>query len=244
MNNFKIKFRGETLVEVLVAIGILGVVLITSFILVNRGVGTNVSVKNKIIAINIAREGIEGVRNIRDTNWLKYSGNRRNTWNWCIGHTDNRYSYYAIHMDYSGSTCGGGGYKFNIMDPRDIAGSGHENDVEKLDLANNSNYAEGFRLYLTPDKKYTHNNDSNNIKTIFYRQLILHFEKPPECDGNPQNGNSDNYTCTQNSRLHVISRVQWREPLLAGNEAASQSDLIGTIEMETYLYDYLGRDEY
>lgn len=37
--------------------------------------------KERIIAINIAREGLEAVRNIRDTNWLKFSGQRRQCWN-------------------------------------------------------------------------------------------------------------------------------------------------------------------
>jgi len=37
--------------------------------------------KNRIIAINIAREGIEAMRNIRDTNWLKFQSRRRACWN-------------------------------------------------------------------------------------------------------------------------------------------------------------------
>lgn len=37
--------------------------------------------KNRIIAVNVAREGIEAVRNIRDTNWLKFNSKRRQCWN-------------------------------------------------------------------------------------------------------------------------------------------------------------------
>ncbi len=37
--------------------------------------------KNRIIAINIAREGVEAMRNIRDTNWLKFQSRRRQCWN-------------------------------------------------------------------------------------------------------------------------------------------------------------------
>ena len=37
--------------------------------------------KNRIIAINAAREGVEAVRNIRDTNWLKYNSKKRTCWN-------------------------------------------------------------------------------------------------------------------------------------------------------------------
>lgn len=230
MKNFKLKFRGETLAEVLVAIGILGVVLVTSLLLVNRGIGTNVSVKNKIIAINIAREGIEGVRNIRDTNWLKYSGDRRNKW---------LYKQYQIEGGGTGSVGNGvnesfaldfDGSEFTLFDP---------DEQNKLDLSDPSGDWSKYRLYKDSNKRYTHDNNSGtNPATIFYRQIILKTEQPPECSSYTSPNNCSN------SRLHVISRVQWREPLLAGNDAASQSDLIGTIEMETYLYDYLGRDEY
>ena len=37
--------------------------------------------KNRVVAVNIAREGLEAMRNLRDTNWLRYSGNRRECWN-------------------------------------------------------------------------------------------------------------------------------------------------------------------
>lgn len=35
----------------------------------------------RIRAINIAREGIEGMINIRNTNWLRFSSNYTNCWN-------------------------------------------------------------------------------------------------------------------------------------------------------------------
>lgn len=36
--------------------------------------------ENNIKAINIAREGIEGMINIRDTNWLRFSSDKGNCW--------------------------------------------------------------------------------------------------------------------------------------------------------------------
>jgi len=229
MINFKLKNRGESLVEVLVAVGILTIVLGTSFMLLNRGISTNISIKNKIIAINIAREGIEGVRNIRDTNWLKYSGDRRNKWLYDEASVDNvsfSNKMYSIDLEES--------YNRFILKINPIS--------ELLDLKDTSKDFSLYRLYKKNNSfKYTHDpffDSSPNLATIFYRQIQLIPETPPECAGYPPGNN-----CT-NSRLHVISRVQWREHLLAGDGNASQSDLIGTIVMETYLYDYLGRDEY
>ncbi len=49
--------------------------------------------ENNIKAINIAREGIEGMINIRDTNWLRFSSDKSNCWRidgylaTCIGDT-------------------------------------------------------------------------------------------------------------------------------------------------------------
>ncbi|HCW32482.1 TPA: hypothetical protein DGH83_03240 [Candidatus Peregrinibacteria bacterium] len=36
--------------------------------------------ENQIMAYNIAREGVEAIRNIRDTNWLKFPGDHLNCW--------------------------------------------------------------------------------------------------------------------------------------------------------------------
>jgi hypothetical protein len=121
--------------------------------------------------------------------------------------------------------------QFSLFDP---------DEQSSLDLNDTSTDWSKYRLYKNLlNNRYTHNLTSTS-PSIFYRQLILKAEKPEECD----DPSSDKYSCTSNSRLHVISRVQWREPLLAGDETAPTSDLIGTVVMETYLYDYLGRDGY
>jgi hypothetical protein len=39
------------------------------------------STTNKIQAIQIAKQGIEAVTNIRDTNWLRFSSDYPNCWN-------------------------------------------------------------------------------------------------------------------------------------------------------------------
>lgn len=231
MINLRVKNRGESLPEVLVAVGILVVVLVVSLMLVSRGISTNVSVKNKIIALNIAREGLEGMRNIRDTNWLEYSGNRRNKW---------------LYDKVDDANIGSGDYVIDFKDgvesfrlQRNIV------QTNQLNLSDESLDFSSYRLYKNPANysRYTHDPGTapnENTPTIFYRQLILKADKPPECDG----VGSDKYSCDDSSRLHVISRVQWKESLIAGDESASTNSLIGTIVMETYLYDYLDREEY
>ena len=72
---------GESILETIIALGILAIgITLASTIIGSSLRNINLS-KNQIIAINIAREGIEAMRNIRDTNWLKFSNKRRICWN-------------------------------------------------------------------------------------------------------------------------------------------------------------------
>lgn len=62
--------RGFTLVEALVALVVLTIALGPSLILTTNINSTAVVVKNNLIAANLAQEGIEVIRGIRDTNWF------------------------------------------------------------------------------------------------------------------------------------------------------------------------------
>jgi prepilin-type N-terminal cleavage/methylation domain-containing protein len=69
-NNFLKNNKGFTLVETLVAISIFSVSAIALLTILSGGITDINYVKNKFIADNLAVEGIEYVRNIRDTNAL------------------------------------------------------------------------------------------------------------------------------------------------------------------------------
>ncbi|MCK5612996.1 prepilin-type N-terminal cleavage/methylation domain-containing protein [Candidatus Pacearchaeota archaeon] len=73
--------RGETILETIIAMVILAVGVTTAGAIIGYSLRNMNGSKNRIIAINIAREGVEAVRNIRDTNWLKYNSRRRVCWN-------------------------------------------------------------------------------------------------------------------------------------------------------------------
>lgn len=67
--------------EVLVSLIIFTVGMTAAFALLINSVRLNSINKNRIIAVNLAQEGLEVVKNIRDTNWLVYSANQRDCWN-------------------------------------------------------------------------------------------------------------------------------------------------------------------
>lgn len=223
------KQRGDTILEVVVATAILSTVLVATFAILQRAVDTNLNIRNRVVALNIAREGIEAVRNIRDTNWLKYSGDRRGKWlcedtpiepDACEGVTiatdfleDD--TYYTV--DFSTTA-----YRY-YLDRTTM-----QEDIDFLATQANR---EEFRLYLTPTapQRYTHTAGAN-ADTLFYRQIYLDIENP--YDGTPPTFCDNEASCI-NSRLKVISRVYWQEE---GRQRSAT--------LETHLFDFFERDDY
>ena len=229
----KIKLRGESIVEVVTATVILATILVSTFSILGRATQTNANIRNRVIALNIAREGIEGVRNIRDTNWLKYSGNRRDAWlcldstssqNACDSGTggktipdiDSGETYYIIDFDKDDERY----YleKTTFQDPINLSSSTYATDQEEMHL---------YRV-PTPPRRYTHTS-TGYTPTIFYRQLALEVLAPYNTSPTFCTGND---SC-ENARLKVISKVQWKE-----------DGALRTTTLETHLFDFFERNEY
>ncbi len=62
--------RGFTLVEVLIALTLLTTALVPTFLLSSSALQLSNRIKNSLIAANLAQEGVEVVRAIRDANWF------------------------------------------------------------------------------------------------------------------------------------------------------------------------------
>ncbi|EKE28569.1 MAG: hypothetical protein ACD_3C00043G0008 [uncultured bacterium (gcode 4)] len=70
-SRFKNKRRWFTIVELLVAILIFTIWWLSAYLLVYAAIGSSLKAKNEIIAWNLAREKIELIKNMRDTNWVR-----------------------------------------------------------------------------------------------------------------------------------------------------------------------------
>ena len=213
--------RGESLLEVIIAVSILSTIMVSVFSLLIRGSATNVNVTNRVVAINVAREGAEAVRNIRDTNWLKYSGNRRGKWlcldtvaakNACEGTNMSQIQTGVYTVDFSGDD---GRY---YLESQNLG----MQLTDKKTLPINENY----RLYLGAQGRFTHLATGGEV-TKFYRQIYLE----PEAGWLSATCNSEG--CPTQERLLVSVRVQWQE-----------DKAVRYLDIETYLYDFFGRDEY
>ncbi len=71
--NFKQKNqpKGQTMMEMIIALGIVTLITTSVLALAVATIKTSSFSKQKFQAINLAQEGLEIVRNIRDTNWLQ-----------------------------------------------------------------------------------------------------------------------------------------------------------------------------
>lgn len=69
--NNKVRQKGFTLVEAMVAISILSLAVTGPLVIAQKGIGSAIYARDQITASYLAQEGIEYVRNIRDTNRIK-----------------------------------------------------------------------------------------------------------------------------------------------------------------------------
>jgi hypothetical protein len=72
---------GESILEVMITMFIILLAVSTAFRMLNLAFLQKNLTEDRVIAINIAREGMEAVRYIRDYNWLYYGSKRRVCWN-------------------------------------------------------------------------------------------------------------------------------------------------------------------
>ena len=73
MNN--IDNKGFTLIELIIALAVFSVGIMAAFTLALAGLNSSKDNYARIHAVNLAREGLEMIRNERDSNWLKINNN-------------------------------------------------------------------------------------------------------------------------------------------------------------------------
>ncbi|MFA5029200.1 MAG: prepilin-type N-terminal cleavage/methylation domain-containing protein [Patescibacteria group bacterium] len=74
---------GQSLLELIVAMAIINVGLFAVWALFLSNFSGEQEAKARIVGVNLAREGVEAVKNIRDSNWLRLEDNKRCGQNLC-----------------------------------------------------------------------------------------------------------------------------------------------------------------
>ncbi|MBU2082238.1 prepilin-type N-terminal cleavage/methylation domain-containing protein [Patescibacteria group bacterium] len=90
--------RGLTLLETIVAVGLIVVGLVAALSLITTSLFYVSNIYDRLVAANLTAEGIEVVRNIRDNNWLQNRG-----WNSGLADGDYQVAYNLMALSsYNG----------------------------------------------------------------------------------------------------------------------------------------------
>ncbi|MDD3120316.1 MAG: type II secretion system protein [Candidatus Gracilibacteria bacterium] len=186
--------KGMSIIEIVCVLVILTSGIIGTYGIINAGNKLEVGTENKIKAINIAREGIEAVQNIRDTNWIKLSSDYTNCWNTkdydatCIGNS-------SFGNFYSGSyTLINDGFKWylsgTLANGENYSSGTYRNKFTVYIDGNGLTYQTGTLIPLPP---LCDSFLSTNCRTLFTRQINI----------TPVTGTSQ--------KIKVESIVQWSD---------------------------------
>jgi hypothetical protein len=74
------KFRAESIMETIISITVLTLGVAASLTILRTSLLSNSIIGEKIVALNLAIEGIEALKNIRDTNYLRYASDPDSCW--------------------------------------------------------------------------------------------------------------------------------------------------------------------
>lgn len=153
----------------------------------NSSLKFTITTENKIQAIQIAREWIEALTNIRDTNWLLYSSNAKNCWK-----TFNYDSTCIWNSAFTNNIANNWNYRIlRDVNNRWILESA---PISAWDLFSNNDYKDFYKIYLDTNWLYTHWTWTNT--KIFYTRQI----KTSNVD--PGDWNTNNW-------LLITSIVRW-----------------------------------
>ena len=124
--------NGFTLIETIVAVGVITIGLISALALITNSLFYVSNINDRLIAANLVAEGLEVVRNIRDNNWLQSL-----PWNNGLANGDYQTSYNSIALSpYTGNPLlldsGSGFYNYSS--------GANTIYVRKISIANISSY--------------------------------------------------------------------------------------------------------
>lgn len=158
-----------TIAEAMVVIVVIVIWLTWVYKIYSESMKLSNSVETKIQAIQIAREWIEAITNIRDTNWLLYSSDKRNCWK-----TFNYDASCIWNTSFTNNIVNNWNYRISRdTNNRWTLGS----DVSAWDDFSTSAYKNFYKIYSDTNWLYTHS-WTINTKWFFTRQIKTSYIDP------------------------------------------------------------------
>ena len=181
------QYSAFSIIEVLIGIFVFSLGLVSIFAILASSLSINERNKNSIIASNLAREQIELLRNIRDTNYENVQvWNQKDPINGSSIDLFTSWNYYTLENKFSWA------WSSTAFLPI----SWFEEWEDKLAQM------QRYRLCLNSDNIYTYECSGANIETPFYRFLYV-TDKVANDDG------SDSAVVLPSWALRVVSKVIW-----------------------------------
>jgi hypothetical protein len=175
----KYKQAGQTLIETIVAIFILTTTLTAGLALTIYVLSHSDQTFNEIVATNLAREGVDVIKNMRDTNWLEDDA--------VGGSYDLKPDCHDDAVSPQDAACYPRVYE-------GVSGTGYHN----YDLTTDGSYSLqfnptskswslstvlGYGIYLQPDGTYTHTSLASPPK--FFRKVVITRNTGPSFSNGP-----------------------------------------------------------
>ncbi|MFK7779988.1 MAG: hypothetical protein QM490_02475 [Candidatus Gracilibacteria bacterium] len=159
--------KATSIIEAMIVMLIIVTGVTGMYNMFSKSVDLSNTTMNKIQAIQMATQGIEGVTNIRDTNWLLFSSDYKNCWNTlnydasCIGN-DNDDNYKILQDNL--------GYKIyrDSFNRWLLTSTGSSSDYTS------SSYRNFFRVGLK-DGVYAQTGTVDNFRPLFTREIIFNY---------------------------------------------------------------------
>lgn len=188
----KISKKATSIVEAMIVTLIISSWLVWVYKIYDNSNKLSDGVKNKIQAIQIAREWIEAFTNIRDTNWLRFSSNYEDCWNTLNYETDCISSTNINHIIKENEL-----YKIYKNADNRWQLKEHSDNTEDF---SNSSYRDFFKIWLDENWLYTQTwSTSTGVLTpIFTREIKISYLDSPA-------------TWKNYEKLKVTSKVVWTD---------------------------------
>lgn len=201
-----------SIVEAMVVLLIVLIAVTWAYDMFNNAIRVTDGSKNKLMAISMAKEWIEAVTNIRDTNWKVLPWDYKNCWN---------------VLNYNVSCFNSNTITFDIPHWESFTIWRDTTDFRwKLTQKNtawwypNSTYRTNFQVGLDSLGFFTQSGSVNNLKPIFTREIQINYI---------EDNISWTFTNSQEQKMKIKSIVQW---------ADSSSANVRKVEMETILSNW------
>lgn len=188
----KNNIKWVSIVEAIVSMIIIVLWIIWTYDIYFNALFLSNSSQNRITAIEIAREWIETVTNIRDTNWIKFWADYANCWN-VDNYDNNCLNNVSTNLDIQ---------SWSYIVWRDSTNKWFLSWWTLSDDYSNQNYKDFYKVNLDSSWFYTQSGWTTMSWVLYTRELLISY---------PFDTNSDWLKNSNDEKIKIQSLVIWQD---------------------------------